>query len=339
MPLLRLSNVSIAYGTHALLKDADFQLDAGERVGLLGRNGEGKSTLMKIIAGNVLPDHGDIWRQPELRLAWLEQSPDLPDDATIYDAVAGGLGELGGWITRYHELSLTMDYGDEKALNELGDLQHQLESHNGWHFQQRVETEIDQKVNKICLKFDLNESQRTKLFLAACHVKKEYFRQMDLLRQKWEAPQKDHMELFKIRDQVDTLRYQSLGPSTFFGKVLTRVLDEDASTIHQPNLNDRNFVRHCSNINSAVRIIERHVVLSAPQREALIELILKETRVPRFLGDYDDLIVQYRMSRLPDEKWQPLFSEDQWPGVRLAFEALRQCEPVLKRHGLINEEP
>ncbi len=140
MPLLRLSNVSIAYGTHALLKDADFQLDAGERVGLLGRNGEGKSTLMKIIAGNVLPDHGDIWRQPELRLAWLEQSPDLPDDATIYDAVAGGLGELGTWITRYHELSLTMDYGDEKALNELGDLQHQLESHNGWHFQQRVET-------------------------------------------------------------------------------------------------------------------------------------------------------------------------------------------------------
>ena len=142
MPLLRLSNVSIAFGTHALLKDADFQLDAGERVGFLGRNGEGKSTLMKIIAGNILPDHGDIWRQPELRLAWLEQSPDLPEDATIYDAVAGGLGELGECITRYHELSLTMDYDDEKALNELGDLQHQLETHNGWHFQQRVETTL-----------------------------------------------------------------------------------------------------------------------------------------------------------------------------------------------------
>ncbi len=142
MPLLRLSNVSIAFGTHALLKDADFQLDAGERVGLLGRNGEGKSTLMKIIAGNILPDHGDIWRQPELRLALLEQSHDLPEDASIYDAVAGGLGELGECITRYHELSLTMDYDDEKALNELGDLQHQLETHNGWHFQQRVETTL-----------------------------------------------------------------------------------------------------------------------------------------------------------------------------------------------------
>ncbi len=143
MPLLRLSNISIAYGTHALLKNADFQLDAGERVGLLGRNGEGKSTLMKIIAGNVLPDHGDIWRQPELRLAWLEQSPDLPDDATIYDAVAGGLGQLGEWITRYHALTLSMDYDDDKALNEMGDLQHKLESHNGWHFQQRVETTLN----------------------------------------------------------------------------------------------------------------------------------------------------------------------------------------------------
>ena len=90
----------------------------------------------------ALPDHGDIWRQPELRLAWLEQSPDLPEDATIYDAVAGGLGELGEWITRYHALTLSMDYDDDKALNELGDLQHQLEIHNGWHFQQRVETTL-----------------------------------------------------------------------------------------------------------------------------------------------------------------------------------------------------
>lgn len=142
MPLLRLTNVSIAYGTHALLDNAEFQLDAGERVGLLGRNGEGKSTLMKIIAGNILADHGDIWRQPGLKLAWLEQAPDLPADATIYDAVASGLGDLGHWITRYHELSMTLDGTDEKALAEFGDLQHQLEAHNGWHFQQRVETTL-----------------------------------------------------------------------------------------------------------------------------------------------------------------------------------------------------
>jgi ABC transport system ATP-binding/permease protein len=140
MPLLKLTNLSIAFGTHALLDRANFQLDAGERVGLLGRNGEGKSTLMKIIAGNIHADAGEVWRQPELRLAWLEQSPDLADDSTIYDAVASGLGELGTWITQYHHLSLTMDYEDSKALAELGALQHKLETHNGWQVQQRVET-------------------------------------------------------------------------------------------------------------------------------------------------------------------------------------------------------
>ncbi len=141
MPLIRLNNVSIAYGTHALLKNSNFQLDPGEKVGLLGRNGEGKSTLMKIIAGSVHADNGEVWREPELKLAWLEQSPDLDGNASIYDAVASGLGELGSWISQYHHLLETMD-GGEESLKKLGDLQHKLESHNGWHFQTRVESTL-----------------------------------------------------------------------------------------------------------------------------------------------------------------------------------------------------
>lgn len=139
MPLIRLTNVSIAFGTHALLDNAAFQLDAGERVGLLGRNGEGKSTLMKIIAGDIHADHGEIWQQPELRLAWFEQSPNFDLEQTIYDAVASGLGELGGLIVQYHTLLSNMEKGDVN-LDELGDVQHKLEALNGWHFQQRVES-------------------------------------------------------------------------------------------------------------------------------------------------------------------------------------------------------
>lgn len=138
MPLIRLTNVSIAFGTHALLDNAAFQLDPGERVGLLGRNGEGKSTLMKIIAGDIHADHGEIWKQPELRLAWLEQQPNLDENDTIYEAVAGGLGELGRLIARYHELLTHMD-GSEQSLQALGDVQHKLEADNGWEFQTRVE--------------------------------------------------------------------------------------------------------------------------------------------------------------------------------------------------------
>jgi ABC transport system ATP-binding/permease protein len=142
MPLLKLTNVSIAFGVHALLNNAEFQLDPGERVGLLGRNGEGKSTLMKIIAGNIHPDTGEVWRQPELKLAWLEQAPELQQDETIYDAVASGLGELGTWIARYHHLSTELQADDAQGLKELGDLQHKLEAHNGWHFQTRVESTL-----------------------------------------------------------------------------------------------------------------------------------------------------------------------------------------------------
>ncbi|CAG7856650.1 partial ABC transporter ATP-binding protein uup, partial [biofilm metagenome] len=154
MPLIRLSNLSIAFGTHSLLNKENFQLDMGERVGLLGRNGEGKSTLMKIIAGNIHADGGEIWRQPELKLAWLEQAPELPDEATIYDAVASGLGDLGALIARYHALSLTMDYHDPKALHELGELQHKLEALNGW----QSNTKIESTLSKLALPADLKIS-------------------------------------------------------------------------------------------------------------------------------------------------------------------------------------
>ncbi len=140
MALIQLNKISIAFGTHALLEKADFQLDAGERVGLLGRNGEGKSTLMKIIAGEIQPDDGEIRKQSELKLAILEQAPSLSGEETIYDAVAGGLGEVGEWIKQYHALSIDMNEQDESALTELGRLQHKLETHQGWQLQQRVET-------------------------------------------------------------------------------------------------------------------------------------------------------------------------------------------------------
>ncbi len=140
MPLIKLSKVSIAFGTHDLLDKADLQLNVGERVGLLGRNGEGKSTLMKIIAGEILADDGEVRRKSGLKLALLDQSLELSNTDSIYDVVAGGLGEVGEWIKRYHTLSIAMDGEDEKALSELGHLQHKLEEHHGWQLQQRVET-------------------------------------------------------------------------------------------------------------------------------------------------------------------------------------------------------
>jgi ATP-binding cassette subfamily F protein uup len=138
MPFIRLADVSIAFGVHPVLDHVDFQLDPGERVGLIGRNGEGKSTLMKAIAAAIPIDGGEIWRQPGIRIAMLEQAPTLPIGTTIYEAAADALGDIGHCIAQYHRLSEEAAAGSSN-LQELGRLQHRLESQDGWRLQQRVE--------------------------------------------------------------------------------------------------------------------------------------------------------------------------------------------------------
>lgn len=136
MPLLKLDTVSVAFGLKPVLDKADLQIDEQERVGLIGRNGEGKSTLLKVLAGEVLPDAGQVWRQSGVIVATLEQSPELPEASTIYEAVADSLGEVGHLIARYHDMLLDPNVD----LDALGSLQHQFEALDGWSLQQRVDS-------------------------------------------------------------------------------------------------------------------------------------------------------------------------------------------------------
>jgi ATP-binding cassette subfamily F protein uup len=94
MPLIRLDNISLAYGHLPLLDEVDLQVDSGERVCLVGRNGTGKTTLFRIITGAALADGGDVWRMETLRLAHLEQEVPPDTDQAIFEVVAAGLGEL-----------------------------------------------------------------------------------------------------------------------------------------------------------------------------------------------------------------------------------------------------
>src|SRR5262249_21944429 len=90
MPLVALDRVSIAFGHLPLLDNALLQIEAGERVAVIGRNGTGKSTLLKLIAGECPPDSGTIWRQPALKIARLEQDVPLSSRASVFDVVAQG---------------------------------------------------------------------------------------------------------------------------------------------------------------------------------------------------------------------------------------------------------
>ena len=136
MPLIKLDNVSIAFGLKPVLDNAELQIDEQERIGLIGRNGEGKSTLLKVIAEAILPDSGQLWKQAGVVVSTLEQSPELPEASTVYEAVADSLGEVGHVIAQYHDLLLEADVD----LDALGNLQNRLEAMDGWSLQQRVES-------------------------------------------------------------------------------------------------------------------------------------------------------------------------------------------------------
>lgn len=128
MALITLADAQLAFGHVALLDHADFSLESGERVGLIGRNGAGKSSLLRILAGFERPDDGEIQRQQGLHVAFVAQEPQLADDATVFDAVQAGLADVVAWIEAY-----THGQGD------LDTLQGRIEAQDGWNWRQRVD--------------------------------------------------------------------------------------------------------------------------------------------------------------------------------------------------------
>lgn len=143
MPYITLDNASLAFGHHALLDHAAFQLDAGERVGLIGRNGAGKSSLLKAIAGTIKLDEGVVWRAPSARVVYVPQEPELDATHTVFEAVAEGLGSLQQTIIDYHAVTHDMGMPDadiDALMTKMQELQHDLDAQNGWAAQSRVET-------------------------------------------------------------------------------------------------------------------------------------------------------------------------------------------------------
>ena len=146
MSLLSLRSVSLSYGHPPLLDGIDLEIMPAERVCLIGRNGTGKSTLLKIIDGEIQPDTGSVWRSDGLRVARLAQEAPIGDAHRVLDVVAGGLGELGALVVEYHHLSHALARGgasaSERDLARLAIVQQRLEADNGWEIEQRAERVI-----------------------------------------------------------------------------------------------------------------------------------------------------------------------------------------------------
>ncbi|MCW9057513.1 MAG: ATP-binding cassette domain-containing protein [Gammaproteobacteria bacterium] len=172
MALLRLRDVSLGYGGPLLLNQVQLQIEAGERLCLVGRNGAGKSTLMKVIAGEIQPDSGTLERTQNLRVTRLSQEVPRGLHGSVFDVVAGGLGGVGQLLHRYHDLGLRLaEGGDTALLDELEQVQHELEAADGWQLQQRVETVLSRLQLDADLSFDdLSGGLKRRVLLARALV-------------------------------------------------------------------------------------------------------------------------------------------------------------------------
>ncbi len=143
MPLVVLDQASLAFGHVPLLDRADLTLESAERVALIGRNGSGKTSLLKVIAGRQPLDDGTVWRAPALRTALVEQEPQLEAQHTVFEAVSAGLGTLRQTLLEYHQLSQRLGAAPSTVeLDRLHELQHALEHADGWRVNSRIEAVI-----------------------------------------------------------------------------------------------------------------------------------------------------------------------------------------------------
>ncbi len=141
MPLFTLTRARLAYGHLPLLDQAELQLDARERVGLIGRNGSGKSSLLRVVAGAADLDDGERWAAPGLRLSLVPQEPALDPASTVYEAVALGLGDEGRMLADYHHATarLAADANDPRALAAVDALHARLDAVGGWSLGNRID--------------------------------------------------------------------------------------------------------------------------------------------------------------------------------------------------------
>lgn len=142
MPLIQLKNIQVSFGGPALLDHLSLTIEPNERICLIGRNGAGKSTLMKVLNREIKADSGEIIVEKGAIIAQLEQEVPQGMSGSVYQVVASGLAETGEILSQFHELNEAEDIGSEEWMTRMERVQSKLESCNGWHFQNTIDTVI-----------------------------------------------------------------------------------------------------------------------------------------------------------------------------------------------------
>ncbi|WP_426417867.1 ATP-binding cassette domain-containing protein [Aestuariirhabdus sp. LZHN29] len=253
MPLLRFDGVSAAYGDTPLLDGVDFSITRGERACLIGRNGAGKSTFLRLVDGEMMPDSGTIWRRPGLKISQLPQELPDADDQLVFDVIAAGLPEVGSLLAKFHHLVLDVAE-DPSKMDALEKVQHELEARDGWEFNQRIER-IIQRLSLPADKLmgELSGGWRRRVILAQALVSNpdlllldEPTNHLDILMIKWLEEQ-----LLDFKGAILFITHDR----TFLQNIATRIVELDRGFTTEWKGDYASFLEHKAHL---LEVEERH---------------------------------------------------------------------------------
>ena len=172
MAVISITNARLAFGHVALLDRAEFSLEVGERVGLIGRNGTGKSSLLKTIVGVSKVDDGLIVMRQGIKIAYVDQAPHFDESMSVFDAVASGMGEMQALLNEYD--ALTGQFGgdnDDAIMERMHEIQSKLDAADAWSLTNKVGTTLDRlNLNKDLLMGQLSGGMQKRVALACALV-------------------------------------------------------------------------------------------------------------------------------------------------------------------------
>ena len=226
MAYITLRDVQLAFGGPALLDGANFVLERGERVCLIGRNGEGKSTLLKLIEGSLLPDRGEVSIQNGLTVSMLAQ--DVPmDSGKVADIVADGAGEAATVLKEYHEASDACVLGDMDACDRMGHLQHKLDQLDGWALENKVNTILGKMgLDPNADLADLSGGRKRRVLLARALLTQPDILLLDEPTNHLDVESIEWLEKFLLEQNNLTLLFISHDRS-FVDRLATRIVELD----------------------------------------------------------------------------------------------------------------
>lgn len=227
MALLSFQDVSVSFGGLPLLDRVHLQVEKGERICLLGRNGEGKTTILRLISGEIEPDGGVISLNKGIKVAGLSQ--ELPPDLTgsVYDVVADGLGRIGALLEEYQQLTGNLDRGaDKTAIKKIERLQEELEETQGWQIRQHVDMVLTRLSLDPDVRFEtLSVGFRRRVLLARALVAEPDILLLDEPTNHLDLPSISWMEEFlqKYRGTIIFVTHDRI----FLQKLATRIIEVD----------------------------------------------------------------------------------------------------------------